>query len=74
MNRRPITDEDDLRLAFWQAHPALYRRAATRFGCHPLDVRQNRHNTDTRCAFVEWLDHAARNGEVSAELAQTATL
>lgn len=74
MNARPIDDEDDLRTAFWEAHPDLAAAAHARFGRHPEDVRQNRHDTDTRCAFVDWLDGMARNGDVSAELADSATL
>ena len=32
------------------------------------------HNTDTRCAFVDWLDAANRNGDISDSLANRATL
>lgn len=32
------------------------------------------HNTDTRCAFVDWLDGLSKSGEVSDKLANRATL
>lgn len=32
------------------------------------------HNTDTRCAFVDFLDGLSKDGQVSQELAERATL
>jgi len=32
------------------------------------------HNTDTRCAFVDYVDMLARSGEISESLAQRVTL
>ncbi len=32
------------------------------------------HNTDTRCAWCDWLDAMSKSGEVSPELADRATL
>jgi hypothetical protein len=69
-----ITDQDEFRAAFWEAHPDLAADALARFHCHPCDVRQNRHNATTRSAFVEYVDAMARSGEITEDFAQDVTL
>ena len=71
-----MTTQKQVRQAFWQA----WRRGEFK----GLDVTPRRiknysgnglmHNTDTRCAFVDWLDGQCKAGEVSAELADRVTL
>jgi hypothetical protein len=64
-----IRTQRELRRAFWEAHPNLPRRRIRAYSGHGL-----MHCTDTRVAFVDWLDSLERNREVSPELAQRATL
>ncbi len=59
-------NQSAIREAFWQAHPHLKRRGA--------NVRQNAYPCDTRCAFVDFVDMLAKDGEISASLAQRVTL
>lgn len=64
-----ITSQRDLRRAFWEAHPNLPRRRIRNYAGTGL-----MYPTDTRVAFVDWLDSMERSGEISAELANRATL
>ncbi len=67
MNR--ITNQRDLRRAFWEAHPnAVRRRIANYSGNGKMHV------TDTRCAWCDWIDAMSRDNHISQELAQRATL
>ena len=59
-----ITSERELRRAFWRDNPHLQRRKG----------KQNDQPTDTRCAWVDWVDAQARGGSVSERIAQNATL
>lgn len=65
--RHQYTNQRDLRAAFWDTFPNLSRK---RIG--PPEHRS--YTTDTRCAFVDWLDMLHRDGSVSDALAQRATL
>lgn len=57
----------EIRRAFWEQNPRLPRR---RLKCgNELD-----YPTDTRVAFVDFIDHLCRNGQISSELAQRAEL
>jgi hypothetical protein len=63
--------QKQIRAAFWDAHPDLEAHA------RKLGIKtapHNRHNADTRVAFVEFVENLARNGEVSDKLAFRATL
>jgi hypothetical protein len=65
----PITNQRDLRRAFWDQHPTLSRRKITNYsGNGTMYV------TDTRVAFVDWLDAMCKSNQISQELAQRATL
>jgi hypothetical protein len=64
-----ITTQRELRRAFWEQHPMLDRKRIRDYsGNGKMYV------TDTRCAWVDWMDAMSRNGEISEELAQRATL
>lgn len=68
----PITNQRDLRKAFWRDHadcPSIARRKIRNYSGNGT-----MHNTDTRCAFVDWIDALSKDGQVSQELAQRATL
>jgi hypothetical protein len=57
------TTQKQLRAAFREQFPQLnHRRTRGEF------------DTDTRCAFVDWIDSLARNGDITEALAFRATL
>lgn len=64
----PITTQKQIRAAFWETHPNLSRKRTRAFG------KELEYCTDTRCAFVDYVDLLRRNGEISEALAQRATL
>jgi len=68
MNYR-ITNQRQLRREFWQTFPHLPRRKIINYSGNG-----KMHVTDTRCAFVDWLDGLSRDGQISPELADRATL
>ena len=61
-----FTTQKQVRAAFWEF--AQENRLIRKPG------GQNKQNTDTRCAFVDYVDSLARNGQISDELAQRVTL
>ena len=68
----PITNQRDLRRAFWEAHKGIEgitpRRITNYAGTGKM------HNTDTRCAWCDYVDAMSRANQISQELAQRATL
>ena len=66
-----ITTQRQLREEFWSNFPDLECRINHNTG-NPL--RQNKQPTDTRMAFVDWVDQLERSGEISERLAERATL
>ena len=66
-----MKNQTEIRRAFWEAHPELDRMARAR---RTRSKRQNEQNADTRVAFVDWVDGLAKDGQISAELAQNVTL
>ncbi len=68
-----IESEDDLRAAFWSAHPELANLMRPD-GRNPQDVRQNQQPCDTRAAWCDFIDHMQKNGDISEELADEVTL
>lgn len=67
--RYQITNQRDLRAAFWEQHPGMERRKIRNYSGNGT-----MHVTDTRCAWCDWIDDMGRSGEISQELAQRATL
>lgn len=69
-----MTNQKQIRAAFWEAFPDLPRR---RYRYSP-----NRSDKtaplvfpiDTRCAFVDYIDQLQRDGVISESLANRATL
>lgn len=71
-----LTTQKQVRAAFWEA----YRRGEFK----GLDVTPRRitnysgngkmHNTDTRCAFVDFVDSLSKSGELKDGLAERVTL
>jgi hypothetical protein len=66
-----ITNQRDLRLAFWSNHPHFAEQARA---AGIISKRQNEQCATVRCAFVDWLDQLHRAGMVSDKLAHRATL
>lgn len=71
MNRYRYTTQLQLRAAFWAAHPSFDHQARA---AGIRSARQNAHCATVRCAWVEFVDAAARNGDISEALAWRATL
>lgn len=58
------TTQREIRSAFWEANPNASRKRG----------RDGDYLTDTRVAFVDFVDALARNGDISDALAQRVTL
>lgn len=71
MKKHSITTQRQIRAAFWESHP---QHEAHALKWQIKTAPQNRHNAETREAYVEFVDSLARNGEISEELANRATL
>jgi len=66
-----ITTQKAIRALFWASHPALEAHALM-WGIKTAP--QNRHNTETRTAFCDYVDSLANSGMISEKLASRATL
>jgi hypothetical protein len=66
-----MTTQKQIRASFWQAHPHL-ETFALMWGIKTAPY--NRHNDETRMAFIHYLDHLEKSGEITDELAFRATL
>jgi|694.fasta_scaffold15164_11 hypothetical protein len=66
-----MTTQKAIRAQFWASHPALENHAR-KWGIKTAP--QNRHNTDTRTAFSDFVDYLAKSGMISEKLASRATL
>jgi hypothetical protein len=63
-----ITTQREIRRQFWIEHPNLQHRRVVNMGDH------KDYPTDTRCAFVDFVDYLARDGQISEALAARVTL
>lgn len=69
-----ITNQAQIRAAFWQAFPELPRRRY-RYSWNRNDkTAELVYPIDTRCAFVDFVDSLHRSGQISEALADRATL
>jgi hypothetical protein len=69
-----MTNQKQIRAAFWEAFPDLPRRRY-RYSPNRSDkTAQLVYPIDTRCAFVDFLDQLQRDGAISEALAERATL
>jgi hypothetical protein len=64
-----ITTQKEVRRLFWETYPDLNRKKIT---CY--SGKGKMHVTDTRCAFVDFVDSLRRDGQITAEMAQKITL
>jgi hypothetical protein len=69
-----MTNQKQIRAAFWDAFPDLPRRRY-RYSPNRSDkTAELVFPIDTRCAFVDFVDNLQRNGDISESLANRATL
>ena len=67
-----LTTQKQIRAQFWMQHagvPGITPRKIPNYS-----GKGRMHNTDTRCAFADFVDYLARSGEISESLAQRVTL
>ena len=64
-----MTTQRQVRAAFWEAHPDLPRRKIRNYSGNGT-----MYPTDTRVAFVDYVDFLSRDGQISQALAQRVTL
>lgn len=64
-----MTNQKQIRAAFWEAHPTAPRRRIKDHAGTGL-----MYPTDTRCAFADFVDYLERSGQISPALADRATL
>lgn len=60
-----ITNQVDLRAAFWDAHPQFTRKGRQ---------SQNKYPCDVRVSFVDFVENMKRDGQISEALGRRATL
>ena len=63
------TTQKQVRRAFWLAFPNADRRKITDYS-----GKGKMYCTDTRCAFVDYVDYLCNSGDISPELAERVTL
>jgi hypothetical protein len=69
-----MTNQKQIRAAFWETFPELPRRRY-RYSPNRTDkTAELVFPIDTRCAFVDFVDYLQRNGDISELLANRATL
>lgn len=64
-----LTSQSAVRAAFWRENPQVSRKRIKHYSGYGT-----MYTTDTRAAFVDWLDHATRERRISQALAQRVTL
>lgn len=64
-----LTTQKDIRAAFWTSHPDMPRKKIKNYSGDG-----QMYTTDTRCAFVDFVDYLRQSGIISAELAARVTL
>jgi len=63
------TNQKQIRAAFWDAHPEANRK---QIRDHAGTGKM--YTTNTRCAFIDFIDHLSRSGMIGEALANRATL
>ena len=62
----------EVRRSFWREHKGMANITPRRITHYSGNGKM--HNTDTRCAFADFVDYLSKSGEISQELAQRVTL
>jgi len=66
-----MTTQKQIRASFWQSHPHL-ETFALMWGIKTAP--HNRHDTETRTAFADYICYLDKAGEITHQLASRATL
>ena len=66
------TTQREIRRAFWSTHRGIPGISSRRIPDYSGSGMM--HNTDTRCAFADFVDSLERSGQISSALAARATL
>ena len=74
MKGQTMTTQKEIRAAFWAAHPTADRRRYPARDWTREDKSTRDYCTDTRCAYVDFVDYLARSGQITETLAARATL
>ena len=61
--------QKEVRAAFWATHPEADRKKIADY-----EGTGKMYCTDTRCAFIDYVDYLCRSGEISEKLAERVTL
>jgi hypothetical protein len=69
-----MTNQKQIRAAFWEAHPTANRKKYPARDWTREDKSRRDYCTNTRCAFVDFVDHLNRSQIISDQLASRATL
>jgi len=69
-----LTTQRQVRRAFWQWVDEFKPTGVSRRKIAAYDGAGKMYNTDTRCAFCDWLDAEDKRGNVASGLADRATL
>ena len=72
-SRGQMTTQRQVRAAFWREHRSIIAGITSRRITN-YSGNGKMYNTDTRCAFANFVDHLSRNGEISQALMQRVTL
>lgn len=64
-----ITTQKEVRRLFWETYPDLQRKKIT-----DHSGKGKMHVTDTRCAFVDFVDILRRDGQITGKIANNITL
>lgn len=67
-----MTTQKQIRAAFWRDYQGI--KGISRRKITDYSGIGKMHNTDTRCAFVDYVDQLNKSGVISAELADRVTL
>ena len=67
-----MNKQSEIKAAFWKAYAGV--PGISRKKIRDYSGNGTMHNTDTRCAFVDFVDELRRAGQISASLAERVTL
>ena len=70
--RYRITTQQQVRAEFWREHKGVQGVTPRRITDYSGNGKM--YNTDTRCAFADFVDYLSKAGDISQELAQRVTL
>lgn len=69
-----MTNQKQVRAAFWEAASTMPGEDTSLVLVSKRRMRDGDYNTDTRCAFVDFVDALQKSGEISEKLAGRVTL